>query len=414
MTTQPTPVSTEPIRDHQWVADASPEEIRDLMRTLARSPHAEIALSHLFNQARVVGAYYTWTDMDSRACDLRDSIEDRLKRTLTDDEFDTLVEGAWARFAAPGGPHFAYEALREGLFAALWDQVEAFTAPVAPQDTAQGVPLTEPNQAPRDTVEPPTPPVATRWVLSASELAEVRLTVALVNASFDGDRVVTLTAEQAAGQSPGVGQDQFETVLTGDREVVHAAAFEVTETLQLHEPGRWPIATVLTYTCAVIAECGWTPDTRQPEPPPTWRLVDHLLNGASNRNPRLDPATADELAGRVLPRLDAAIQTADRMLADLWRHRGRTARPVTTPSPARTPKSKRLYRALGNREVPRAWLPQVVDAWVVWRALPTTQAAAAPQSSESRPADWERIPPPAGRPPAAPPAAGSARPPVGI
>lgn len=129
MTIPPTPASTDHTSGPRWVAAASTDEIRDLMRTLARSPHAEIALSELFSEARAVGAYYTWTDMEVRAGDLLDSIEDQLERTLTAEEFDTLVGEAWARFATTGVTRFAQDVLREELFGALWGQVEILAEP---------------------------------------------------------------------------------------------------------------------------------------------------------------------------------------------------------------------------------------------------------------------------------------------
>ena len=161
MTTQPTPANADHTPDHRRIADASAEEIQDLMRTLAQSPHAETALSHLFSEARAVGAYYTRTDMEVRAANLQDSIEDRLERTLTDDEFDTLVEGAWARFTAPGVPRLAYDALREELVGALWDQIETLTEPITPRQAAAEAAHPLPESALWESVNPPAPPAPT-------------------------------------------------------------------------------------------------------------------------------------------------------------------------------------------------------------------------------------------------------------
>ncbi|MCA0253593.1 MAG: hypothetical protein LCH76_15155 [Actinobacteria bacterium] len=160
MTTQPNPASTDH-HDHRWVAAASTDEIRELMNTLARSPHAATALSELFSAARAVGAYYTWVDMDVRAADLRDSIEDKLERTLTDEEFDTLVEGAWARFAATGAPRHAYDALREELYSALWDQADTLTDPATPRPASTETGHSHPEPALWERVAPPAPPAPT-------------------------------------------------------------------------------------------------------------------------------------------------------------------------------------------------------------------------------------------------------------
>lgn len=413
MTAQPTS-DADHTPGHRWVATASPQEISDLTRALADSPYAATVLSELFSGTRVVGAYYTWADMESRAADLLDAVGDRLERPLSDDEFDNLVEGAWARFATPGVPRLAYDALGEELHGALWDQVETIAEPRAarhaPPADMPAAPARELGQTP----VPAAPQASTGWLVLASELAELRVAIAKANTSFDGNRALSLTVEQLAA-SPGEAQARYKTMVSGDPEQVQAANTEAAQALRRHHNGWWDISTVLAYTCAVVAEYGWVPNTQDPGPASTWLLVDHLLSGAAEHAPRLDPATAAGLPDRVLPRLDAAVETADRVLADLREHFGRKVRSSITSWPARVPKIQRLTRALGARDVPRDWLPQVVGGWAAWRALPATQAGEAQPRTSDHHATWERIAPPAKRPPDLPPAtAGPARSPVGI
>lgn len=413
MTAQPTS-GTDHTSGHRGVATASPKQVSDLTRALADSPYAATVLSELFSGTRVVGAYYTWADMESRATDLLDAIKDRLERPLSDDEFDTLVEGAWARFATPGVPRLAYDTLGEELHGALWEQVETIAEPRAAGDTSPTVTPAAPAREVAQTSVPAAPQASTGWLVLASELTEVRVALAKVNTSFDGIRALSLTVEQLAA-SPGERQGRYKTVASGDRERVQAANVEVAQALRRHHNGWWDISTVLAYTCAVVAERGWVPNTQDPGPASTWLLVDYLLSGATDHAPRLDPVTAAGLPDRVLPRLDAAVETADRVLADLWAHFGRNGRPLTTSWPARVPKKQRLTRALGARDVPREWLPQVVAGWAAWRALPATEGGEARPRTSDHHADWERIAPPAERPPDLPPTtAGPARSPVGI
>jgi hypothetical protein len=373
-----------------------------------------MALQELFSGTRVVGAYFTRADMHVGAADLLDVIEGRLERSLTDHEVDTLVEGAWTRFAAPGVSSLASDELLAELHNALLDQVETIAEPHAARNATPAVTPAAPARELGQTPVPAAPQASTGWLVLASELAELRFAIAKVNTSFDGNRALSLTVEQLAA-SPGERQGRYKTVVSGDPELVQAANIEVAQTLRRHHNGWWDISTVLAYTCAVVAERGWVPNTQDPGPASTWLLVDYLLSGGPDHAPRLDPVTAAGLPDRVLPRLDAAVETADRVLADLWAHSDRKGRPLTTSWPARVPKKQRLTRALGARDVPREWLPQVVAGWAAWRALPATEGGEARPRTSDHHADWERIAPPAERPPDLPPTtAGPARSPVGI
>lgn len=134
----PTTPEPGPSFGQQWVAAATPQDIRDMARALAHSPHAGQALAELFEQSGVHGTYYTRDDVAGGVVERIEAIEEYLGRALTDDEIHTVVDGAWQRFSAGDVPDTVYDTLCEDMYGAIWDQVDHLKQSPAAQQPSLG------------------------------------------------------------------------------------------------------------------------------------------------------------------------------------------------------------------------------------------------------------------------------------
>ena len=146
------------VADSRWLAHASAEDVRNIARALATSPHAQVALTELLTQADVVGTFYSRDDIAANIAARIDAIEDALGHPLSDAEFETITDNAWTQFATGSVPMPARDAFCEELYGAIWDQVGLLAGRDAHTPKTSASSVVEPATEASEMVNHSTPP----------------------------------------------------------------------------------------------------------------------------------------------------------------------------------------------------------------------------------------------------------------